>query len=317
MKLGLIKLGKKKLLFLHAVFLIANVLVVGQLMRSFLRPASFIRKYPLLDASRAYTDQKDFVINIVPLRNQLQTLVREQDNLNISLYLEFINTGANITINPDNQVWPASLAKLPLAIVIMKKVENGDLSLKDKLEIKDSYRDDRSGSLASKTNDTKLSVDQLLHYLLVESDNTAQKTFLANITLADIQDLVDSLGLESLLNSDGKLNAREYARLFRALYYSALLTPKDSEYMLDLLSQAEFRDFLSTGLPQNTKFAHKYGEDLDHQIFIDSGIVYLPNRPFSLVVMIQAKDPTQSDNRKLAIEVMRKISKVAYTYFSE
>jgi D-alanyl-D-alanine carboxypeptidase len=46
----------------------------------------------------------------------------------ISIYYEQLNSGANISVNKDLRLWPASLTKLPVALVVMKKIESGGWS---------------------------------------------------------------------------------------------------------------------------------------------------------------------------------------------
>lgn len=53
-------------------------------------------KYPLLDLSRNYIDQKYFLVNFTPLRDQLENYLNAQSDYQISLYFEYLHTGSFI-----------------------------------------------------------------------------------------------------------------------------------------------------------------------------------------------------------------------------
>ena len=90
-------------------------------------------KYPFIDISRHFIDPTDFIVNLQPLREELRALAEPLPSDSMTIYVEYLNTGANIAINNDTKIWPASLAKLPLAMAVMKKVESGTWQLHNEL----------------------------------------------------------------------------------------------------------------------------------------------------------------------------------------
>ncbi|MBX4189974.1 class A beta-lactamase-related serine hydrolase [Candidatus Parcubacteria bacterium] len=270
----------------------------------------FLNSYPLIDISRNFIEQKNFIINVDPLRDYFENISKALGSNKMSLYLEYLNTGANISINRDLKIFPASLAKLPLAFVIMKKVEDKKLKLNDQIVIRNDDLDPLSGTLYASWPGTYFSVDKLLEALLVDSDNTAQRMLLRQVTVEDFQSLIDQTGLEELADPNGKISAKEYTRFFRALYTSSYLKREDSEKILELLSRSTFTEFLDRGLPKDVEFAHKYGEDVINKIYSDSGIVYLKGRPYMMTVMLQGLEQDK------AREIMDAVSKQTYEYFS-
>ena len=267
-------------------------------------------RFPFLDRSVLYSNPNDIIINLSPLRDTLNAIATEIGTNNISLYAESLNSGANIVVNKDLRIFPFSLAKLPLALVVMKKVERHELELHDPLEIKAEDQDARSGTLYQRTPGTKITVDALLKTLLIDSDNTAQHVLLRNITEGDMGALINETGLQDLGDQSGRISAKEYTRFYRTLFFSSFLTPGDSEKILKLLNQATFKDFLSSGVPAGIPFPHKYGVDVNNKIYLDSGIIYIPNRPMMITVMLQGIDKDQ------AHEYMTRIAKEIYNYIS-
>ncbi len=94
------------------------------------------------------------------------------------------------------------------------------------------------------------------------------------------------------------------------LFTSSYLQRQDSQILLKLLSQTSFKEFLSSGLPDSVLFSHKYGEDAGDNIYSDSGIVYLQNRPYMLTVMFHGI------NRDSAKVLMKQVSGDVYGYMS-
>jgi beta-lactamase class A len=67
----------------------------------------------------------------------------------------------------------ASTVKIPVAIAVLQRVEDGDLALDDKLTLKASDYVDGSGDLLWQEPGTRVSIRSLLEKMLVNSDSTA------------------------------------------------------------------------------------------------------------------------------------------------
>jgi len=268
--------------------------------------------YPLINPLRSSIAQKDFIVNIQPLRDFINKVVGEHKQYDTSIYFEVLNTGANISINPNLDIFPASLAKLPLAMAVAKKVEEGKWKWTNELVLFEQDMDKDSGLLYQKPVGTTFTVESLLRELLVNSDNTAYKILLRNMDASELSVVIDEIGLQELFDKEGKISAKEYSRMFRALYNSSFLKRENSTIILDLLSQSPFDNYLASGLPVGTKFSHKIGENILEGIYSDVGIVYLDNRAYLIAVMVQSKDKVTG--KVEAEDLMKTISKQAYEY---
>ncbi len=158
---------------------------------------------------------------------------------------------------------------------------------------------------------SSVSVEELLKELLVSSDNTAQNVFRRHLDINDYLSFQYETGLQDLYNDKGFVSAKEYTRLLRVLYTSSYLQPENSEKILTYMSEAPFHDYLSQGIPSGIKFAHKYGKNIEYNIFADSGIVYVPGKPYMLTVMLKGKDSSPA-TQLWATNLMKEISLHAY-----
>lgn len=273
----------------------------------------FVNPYPFIDPARSFIEQKNFFSNIEPLRKDLKQIVasHEKEGARIGLYFEFLNTGANVSVNQDARFWPASLSKMPTALAVMKKVEKGEWALSNELVLFAEDRNSGFGTLYQKPIGTRVTIEALLKELLVNSDDTAHRIFLRNLDSDDFNGMLNALGMEEMFDGEYNITAKEYSRIFRTLYSSSFLRREYSSILLRMLSDTRFNEFLDSGIPRGTLFSHKIGEHVPEGTYLDSGIVYVPNRPYLVTVMVQAQGP---EGREPAKEIMKEISAAAYTY---
>lgn len=277
---------------------------------------SEIARYNLLDPARSIVEQENFFSTIEPVRKQMKEIVAkyEKDGNKIGVYFEFLNTGANVSINQDARFWPASLSKMPTVFVVMKRVEEGKWKLSNELVLFEEDKDDRFGELYKKPVGTKFTIEELIKETLINSDNTAHKILVRNLSSEEYTDMFEALGMEQLFNEDYNITAKEYSRIFRALYNASYLNRHNSQQLLRWLSESEFDEFIGSGLAPNTIFSHKIGEEFKEVVFLDSGIVYVPNRPYLITIMVEVEDEGGVER---AQEIMKELSKSAYDYISQ
>jgi beta-lactamase class A len=311
--------GKANKIYLVLIIflIITNVTSFGILIyRNNLDAAErFGSQYPLINVARNFIDQKHFITNLQPLRDDLNKLVVENGPSAISIYFEFLNTGANISINPDAKIWPASLVKVPLAMGVMKKIENGDWMEENELVLMKDDRDLAWGDLYKKPIGSRFTIGFLLKELLTNSDNTAFRILYRNLSTDELQDIIRAVGLDELFDQEGKISAKEYSRIFRSLYTSSYLKRENSQKILKWLAESPYQEYLGQGIPEKITFSHKIGDNKNVDVILDSGIVYIPNRPYLITVTI---DFSQGDmNRDKALELIKIISEKSYQYIND
>lgn len=268
----------------------------------------FQERYPLLDPGRGIYAQDDLIVNVQPLRDKLNKIGQDAD---ISIYFELLNTGANIAVNKDVKIWPASLMKIPIAMAVMKKVENGQWSVDEEFTLEEGDKNNIFGDLYKKPSGTRLKLKELLDELLINSDNTARNIFARALELDDFGAVIDHLGIEFDYVDDDQITAKRYSIIWRSLFTSSYLSPENSEKMIEIMSRSSATMFSAQSIPREIKFSHKIGVLYDKNIYADSGIVYIPSRPYILTVMIKNKSQHEAE------KIMKDISENTYRYVSE
>lgn len=324
--------NKKKYFLFFGIFVLGVGITIfcGYLLYG-VTPFAPKAEYSLLNPSVSLFDKKDLIVNFEELRKSLNKKYERRDDYLVSLYFEYLPTGANINVNRDERIWPASLIKIPVAMTAMQKVNEGHWKLSNELVLLDEDKDMEYGVLYQKPSGTTFSIQTLLEESLINSDNTAHFILLRNIESSELEETYKHLGMDDIIDdlkkkpkdqeTDNRMTAKRYTIFFRSLYNSTFLSSEYSQLFLSILEKAP-KQYLSDGLPQGISFVHKTGVRVDEHVWADSGIIYAPNRPYLLTVMIQKKralpyekiDPkTEEDVQKL----FKDISEEVYTYVSK
>jgi len=246
-------------------------------------------------------EPRSFLItNFEPLKNGIKSFLDEH-NISASIYIENLRNGANIGVHQLQGYFPASLNKLPVAVLVMQKIEDGILSFNTTLPIKDFERSNTSGNLYL-TSEKELTVKILLEKMLKESDNTAFNVLIDNIDKNDLAQLLDYYNIKINVdypyerlrfeNHTNLVTPLSLYNIFADLYLSTTLYAPDSEYILSLLSDTEFDVKSIANLPDNVTVSQKYGEFYadDTKLFHDCGIMYIQDTRIFYCIMTKDLD---------------------------
>lgn len=287
--------------------------------------ASGSQKYSFLNPAIDIIQKDNLIVDFQELREFLQSNYEKRNDYLISIYFEYLPTGANISTHKDEKIWPASLIKIPVAMAVMKKVQDGKWKLTNELVIMDEDKDDSYGDLYKKPSGTTMSIKELLEASLIDSDNTAHFVLLRNLESEELEDVYNHLGLDDIIDAlkrskgdqaeDNRMTAKRYAIFFRSLYNATFLNPTYSQMFLDILEHAP-RDLLGAGLPRDVQFVHKTGVRADEAVRADSGIVYASGRPYLLTVMITKKNKKTFDEAEVAA-IFKAISEETYRHVTK
>lgn len=257
------------------------------------------------------------ILNFNPLRDDIKSYI-DKNNLDVSVYIENLRTGASFGINASKSYPAASLNKLPIAVIVLKKVEKGEYSLDTKIQIRNYDRNSDFGNLYF--NPVKeLSVRGLLHYMLAESDNTAAgalQTDMAQEDLIYLTEYIDyysnNLSAEDIPITSTYITPKTVSNMFASLYLSTALEPESSELILRELTNTSFDIKKYANLPSDIVVSQKFGEEyVKDKVFHSCGIIYVNDSRFFYCIM------TKYINSKKAPEVIGTIVNKLYNFIVE
>jgi beta-lactamase class A len=253
--------------------------------------------------NKSYKDQ---------LKNDVLNILQDRKD-NYAIYIKVINEDFEIGLNENELFYPASIYKVPIAILILRDIENKKYSLDTALEITDEHKFYKTDTLYYYENGTFLSVKTLLEFMICYSDNTAwdmlQDNLLGDSKTIDLR-MKEELDLTYTKRVPFQTTAYEISLIFENLYNNKYLNKKSSDYLINLLSNIvqSQNDRIPKGVPKDTKVAHKIGNWIG--IYQDAGIIYGENLDYILVVL--NKNSSVNDSKL----IIQNISKTVWDYIN-
>lgn len=281
-------------------------------------------EYPLLAKRIFIGNPSDMIINFVDLRDSLKAYIVGTGE-RIGFYFEYLPTGVHIGINDREEFYRASLVKVPLIMQLYKMIEDGFVKKDEQLTIRRDLLDDTYGDLWKTGAGTTRSVEELIKSVLVESDNTAYSVLLdrVNQVLSEtdpknergIDKIYDYLDIPRDENEKTlQISPRSYASILKALFFSSYLNYPESNEILEKMTQSKFTDWMAKSIPADVKVAHKVGifqgASAEHSVTSDCGIIYIPNRPFILCIMVSFGETEK------VVPYISDIAKITYEYLA-
>lgn len=228
----------------------------------------------------------------------------------VSVYFEYLPSGVSFSINPELEAVAASLMKTEIAMHVYKVAERGGLSLGDLITITADMLDPTYGSFHETALGNTYTLKDLVTIMLHESDNTALKAIKSALSgKINPFELSDYVGIKSTGDENGRLllSSKSYSSIFKCLYLACYNTQRDSQEILNILTQTNFTDRLPGLLPESTVVAHKIGTFYE-EYQSDCGIVYVGSgdSDYLVCIMVSHKDP----------EASKEIARMSYKIFS-
>jgi beta-lactamase class A len=256
----------------------------------------------------------------VKLARQLQQIAAEFDGA-MGIAVKDLTTGETFYANADMVFPQASSIKIPVLIELMRQDQNGMLKLEERVDITKARMAAGSGVLQRFSDGgSALSLRDLAVLMIVLSDNSATNILIDRVAMENVNSMLRRAGLSQtklqrvMLDTEAQRASREnlstpreMTALLEMLDAGNLLDPKHSQAALEILKYSK-DTALRAGVPANIPVANKPGGLAG--VSCDSGIVYLPNRPYVISVMT-----TYNHNAEAARNSITDISRRTFDYF--
>lgn len=245
----------------------------------------------------------------------------------VGLTVVYIESGKTISINGQSQLPLYSVFKLPLAIAIIKDVEENHLRLDQKVHgTPAEIVPGTPGNAALWEKPTIYEVRELIDFSISRSDNTSADKLLE---LAGgpqkVTERLKSLGFQNLeihttvaeyvksRQSPNTGSADDLAKLLVQLQQGKLLQPAHTKLLIGYMRRATTGlHRLRGNLPEGTVVADKTGSGEKDEatqaakVTNDVGIITLPNRGhLAIAVLVSESKLPDADQEKLIADVAR------------
>ncbi|MET3517495.1 beta-lactamase class A [Pseudacidovorax sp. 1753] len=105
----------------------------------------------------------------------------------LGVYVKRLSDGSEVNHGADQRWYLASMAKVPVALAVLRQVQDGRRSLDDELALEDGDRID-VGNIVWNETGTRYSLRTLIERMLLESDNTAANMLIRTVTVQTLND---------------------------------------------------------------------------------------------------------------------------------
>ncbi|MBP2620219.1 serine hydrolase [Streptococcus panodentis] len=232
----------------------------------------------------------DFLSETDNRMDKVQEILSSKYNkADYSIYVKQLETGKEAGINPDLQMYSASVTKLPYLYYVQEELKSEKLSMDQKLkyiaavnDFAGAYEPEGSGSIAKSADDKEYSVQDLISRVARESDNVAHNIlayYATNQSDKEFQQTVESIAGKKWDVENRQASARMAGRVMEAVY-------EQNGMIIEALSQTNY-DNQRISKNIDAKVAHKIGDAYDFKH--DVAVVYTDS-PFVIAVLTNHSD---------------------------
>ncbi|MCE3228578.1 MAG: bla [Bacteroidetes bacterium] len=275
--------------------------------------------------------------SIDSLKQKIQKIISEK-NATVGVSIIGNNGKDTLSINGNGHYPMQSVFKFHIALVVLSKVDEGKLSLDQKIKIE---KKDLLPGLYSPLRDkypdgTTLTLSEILEYTVSQSDNVGCDILLRMIggpkTVEDyfikhgFKDISIKIN-EEVMQKNWDLQYQNWTtpkaanEVLSSFYFNhkKLLSEKSYDFLWNTMKQTQTgKKRLKGKLPENTTVAHKTGTSGANKKGLsaatnDIGIIFLPNgNHFFISVFVSNSKENEETNEKIIAD----ISKQVWDYFT-
>jgi beta-lactamase class A len=213
------------------------------------------------------------------------------------------------------------MIKVPIMLTALEMVQERKLSTDSMIELPASTI--LEDTEVFEYGAGKYTIEELLVWMIINSDNTATNCLIDFITMDRINDFCQRMNLpctkleRRMLDfkavENGQNNytsAGDMKALFKALYDQSILTPKLCDYAISILKRQRCKQNSMRYIKDEVIVAYKTGglDFLNH----DAGIFYLKNASYFFGAFV-----TESPDDDYGRRWIGRVSKLVYDYFSK
>ncbi|MBL8230773.1 MAG: serine hydrolase [Bryobacterales bacterium] len=229
------------------------------------------------------------------------------------LYAKNLDNGKTYGVREDERVRTASTIKLPVMVAVFGEVLAGRARWNEEIVLRTDDKVSGSGILKEFSDGVRIPLRDLVHLMIVVSDNTATNLVLDRITAQTVNEYMDRYGfaktrsMRKVLGDRNQLKpnpsghseagqiednkrfgigsstAREMVTLLEKLENGQIVSPSASKEMIAILKRQQYTDGIGRKLG-DTPVASKSGA-LD-ALRSDVGIVYTPKGRIAIAVTV-------------------------------
>lgn len=216
-----------------------------------------------------------------------------------AFFFEDLKSGYVYGYNENVSMTAAGCMKLPIAISLIKAVEDKKVDFMDRIKIES--RDKVYGTgIIHEFNERDYTVFELLVIMLIQSDNTAANKIIDIVGIDQINEDILTMGLkntklnrktadERVIVSDieNTTSAYDLSKIWKHLYSGTFLSKDNGQMLIDILRRQQIKNKLALYIPDDLKveISSKTGDKKG--VENDTALIQLSKGTFAFTVLSQ------------------------------
>lgn len=263
----------------------------------------------------------------------------------VGVFAKNLDTGEEMSVNPDARFPTASTIKTAVMLEAWHQAAAGDLPMDATLTLRDADKVGGSGVLNGLHDGLALQVRDLVHLMMVLSDNTATNLLVNRLGTKRINDRLLAYGLEHTrifrpTFRDGRPDVhpelerefglgmstpRDMARLMALIAEGRAVSAPASAAMLDTLRRQQDRAMIPRRLPAGVQVGNKTGTDSEKlpddrgrrgAIRADAAIVTTGTVRYVIAIFVRRGGDTRGGPDNEAVLLGARIASLVHERFS-
>ena len=237
-------------------------------------------------------------------------------------------TDGRILLRNADRVFPAaSSIKIAILLELYRQDQEARAGAKEKAKLDDIYTfdpkdlvEDSQIMVGLTPGVTRVTNRDLAQFMVAVSDNAGANILIDRVGKDNVNATLRGLGLSKTMlrrkmmdiaaarrGDENVATPQEMVRLLEEIYKEKALNKEATAALIKQLSTKK-QSYIPRELPENVQVANKPGEL--EAVRTDSGIVFVPNRPFAISVMT-----AYDRDEKAAVNAISEVALEAYHYF--
>lgn len=245
--------------------------------------------------------------SIEALKEELEQYIEKQKG---KYGLSFVNlvTGETIGINDKDEFIAASTTKMPMNLLLYKKVASGEISLDSKLYYLEEDFEEGTGVIQKSPYGTEYTVRETARLSIIYSDNCGINMIIRLLGIDNIRKYMQDLGGTVYYGKRHRTCPYDLTLYAAELYRFYQENPEVAGLLIEDLQNTIWNDRINKLLPADVKVSHKIGNY--EAVCNDVGIVFA-TEPYALAVLSDGVD------QSVAADVIAKLSRKIYDFVEQ
>lgn len=267
------------------------------------------------------------------LKTKIEKIIKDK-NANVGVSIIETNNKKIVDINGNSLYSMLSTVKFPIALTVLKKVEEGTLQMEQKVFIRKEELLENTWSpfkVKFPEGNIYITLDEAMKWMISYSDNNLTDIILRLIGgPKEVEKYFPSKNLVVKNNEEemhenwdaqfvNKITPNESTRLLREFYKGKILNKKNTTWLYNaMINNTTGGDRIKGKLPNNIKVAHRTGTSFTNNngmtgAINDFGIIELSDKK-KIIICVLINNTYE--NFKKSEEIIADIAKITYEYYT-